>query len=64
MISDGKIYMTRKDIAEMLGVTKVTLHNWRNHKWMPEPDVKIGNIVRWESATIDRWLERRNRSIA
>jgi predicted DNA-binding transcriptional regulator AlpA len=64
MESYEKTYLKRKEIADILGVTKATLHNWRNKNLMPKPDVKIGNIVRWETSTIDSWLESRNRHVA
>ena len=64
MKSNNQMYITRKEIARKLGISMVTVHNWRNKKLMPEPDFKVENTVRWKTTTIDSWLESRNRNMA
>lgn len=51
--------MTRKDVAEMLGLSPATLARW---KWAGEdspPCIQIGRTVRYRREDVMQWLYRR-----
>lgn len=51
--------MTRKELAEMLGLSPATLARW---KWAGEdgpPCIKIGRTVRYRHDDVMQWLYRR-----
>jgi excisionase family DNA binding protein len=51
--------MTRKELAEMLGLSPATLARW---KWAGEdspPCIKIGKSVRYRREDVMEWLYRR-----
>lgn len=49
-------FLTTKEVAELLGVTAVTLSNWRKKNCGP-PTYRIGGEVRYEREDLERWLE-------
>lgn len=48
-------WMTTSEVAEMLGVTKRTIENWRSNSKGP-PYVKLGNI-RYRKEDVLAWVE-------
>ena len=46
MSANGKLLLTAKEVAEMLGVSARTVWTWRDIGRLPAP-VKIGRCVRW-----------------
>lgn len=52
-------FVRQHQLAEALGVTTVTLWNWRRNGYLPEP-IQLGpRFVGWHSAVINDWLEKR-----
>lgn len=45
-----------QDICEMIGIGRRTLQTWRNRGLFPTPDLKLGQTVRWNPATVERFL--------
>ncbi len=50
-------YLSRKEVAERIGVKPDTL-GWYK---LPEPDATIGNVRGWKASTIDAWHKARPR---
>lgn len=48
--------LSLKDVAQLLGIAKRTVHTWRASGELPKPDLKIGKTVRWRRSTIDKWI--------
>lgn len=48
--------LSLKDVAQLLGIAKRTLHTWRASGELPKPDLKIGKTVRWRRTTIENWI--------
>lgn len=46
------------DLAAYLNVPVRTIRDWRYRGEGP-PALKVGSLVRWRRADIDRWLETR-----
>jgi predicted DNA-binding transcriptional regulator AlpA len=45
------------DIAELTGLTVMTLRRYKREGYMPAPDVlPVPDRPRWHRATIDQWL--------
>lgn len=44
-------YLSRKEVAEHIGVAPATLNNYR----LPEPDALTGHVRGWLEETIVRW---------
>lgn len=49
-------FMTRAEIADLLGVSLSTVKQLRN---FPQPDVMIGRTQGWARETIEAWAEQR-----
>ncbi len=50
------IYLTQKQVAEMLGIAVRTLQTRRSQGKFPGPDLKEGSAIRWRKETVDTWL--------
>lgn len=48
-------YLTRKGIAELIGVKVTTVHGYDEKGLLPEPDVMVGHVKGWSEETIRRW---------
>lgn len=49
------VYLSRKEVAERIGVKPDTLNRYR----LPEPDALIGTVRGWLPKTVDRWNSAR-----
>jgi excisionase family DNA binding protein len=54
--------LTVPEAAKFLGVAKQTLDIWRSSKRYNLPFLKVGRIVRYKRADLDRWLANRRLS--
>lgn len=54
-----KVYLSRGEIAERLGVTLGTIKGYDKNGYLPEPDVKVGRNFGWSPETIDTWNANR-----
>lgn len=52
-------FINRKEAAEYIGVTEGTLANWDCTKRYEIPKYKIGRLVKYRKADLDKWLETR-----
>jgi predicted DNA-binding transcriptional regulator AlpA len=50
-----KRYLTRRDIAEMLGVKHTTITGYDERGLLPEPDIILGRAKGWAEETIREW---------
>ncbi len=50
--------LTVNGLAELLQVDAKTIRAWRERRQLP-PAVKIGGVIRWDAADIDRWLSEK-----
>lgn len=49
------------ELADTLGISKVTLWRWRKEGILPKP-IQIGSrVVAWREDTINEWLNERSR---
>jgi excisionase family DNA binding protein len=51
--------MTRKELAEMLGLSPATLARWKRAGEDSPPCIKIGKSVRYRREDVMEWLYRR-----
>jgi prophage regulatory protein len=50
-------------LMNILGVSRSTIHRWKQNKVLP-PQVNLGtHIVGWDSRDIERWIESNKNSI-
>ena len=47
--------LTIKEVAQLLGVSPVTVHRYKREKGLPY--IKIGNILRFDREDLWKWLE-------
>jgi len=50
--------LTPEQIAELLGVKQSTIYQWTHQGFIPH--VKVGRLVRFREADIEKWLEKRS----
>jgi len=51
------------NLMKMLGVSRSTIHRWKQSKILP-PQVNLGShIIGWDSRDIEKWIEN-NKKIA
>lgn len=48
-----------KELAEMLGVTTVTLWNWRQQNKIPQPISFGTKFIGWKESVIETWLSEK-----
>ena len=51
--------LTPKELSETLQVGRSTIYQWVNYGFVPY--VKIGSIIRFREADIEKWLNNRKR---
>ena len=51
--------LTPAEIAQLLGVKQSTIYQWTHMGFIPH--IKLGGLLRFKEADIDRWLEKRSR---
>lgn len=61
MIPPNLQFFTREQAAQYIGVRPQTLASWATHRRYGLPLHKIGRLVRYARADLDRWLATRRR---
>lgn len=49
--------LTVEELSKILQVRQSTVYKWVHYQYIPH--VKIGSLVRFRSAKIERWIEQR-----
>ena len=57
----GADLMTYAQAAKFLGIAEVTLHSWVERGTEDVPLIRLGRLVRFRRASLERWLESRER---
>ena len=52
----AQVFVTAKEIAKMLGVSRRTIWRWDTCEKVPEP-IRIGKAVRWRRHDIEEWVK-------
>jgi prophage regulatory protein len=52
-------FVRQHQLAEALGVSTVTLWNWRKQGYLPEPTQLGPRFVGWRRDVINQWLDQR-----
>jgi predicted DNA-binding transcriptional regulator AlpA len=55
LLKNGVVYLTSKQLAEILGVSPKTISAYKARGQMPEPDRVYGRTPLWSYATIEKW---------
>ena len=55
MLKNGNIYLTSKQVAELLGVSPKTISAYKARNQMPKPDKEYGRTPLWSYETIEKW---------
>jgi len=55
LLSNGTVYLTSKQVAELLGVSPKTISAYKNRNQMPKPDREYGRTPLWKHSTIEQW---------
>ena len=53
---EGRVLLSAKELATMLGVNRSTIWSWFNSGRIPAP-VRIGGTTRWRRREIEQWIE-------
>ena len=56
--TDGQELMTAKEVRTMIGVTDKTLHVWNKTGFLPR--IRIGGVVRYRRADVERAAQVKN----
>ena len=57
--TDDQELMTAKEVRTMIGVTDKTLHVWNKSGFLPR--IRIGGVVRYRRADVERAAQVKNR---
>lgn len=52
-------YVRQREVLALLGVSRVTLYQWRKRGWFPAPVLIGPNLFGWQSSTIREWMANR-----
>jgi len=55
LLSNGVVYLTSKQVAELLGVSPKTISAYKARSQMPQPDREYGRTPLWKHSTIQEW---------
>ena len=58
--------LTFDDVADLTGIKRNTLYQWRLRGKMPDPDAEIGSRVPkplWNRETIEKWMSERTSNV-
>lgn len=55
MLKNGVVYLTSKQVAELLGVSPKTISAYKSRNQMPKPDKEYGRTPLWSYSTIEKW---------
>ena len=58
-MSNVNVLLSRRDVAELLGLNVETIKYHRATGGMPDPDYVIDQKPLWRRETIDGWIARR-----
>ena len=58
MLDKKKEFVTVKELAEHLGVTKEAVYHWYREGKLPKPIYANIGIRKWERSVIERWLKK------
>lgn len=50
--------LTRKQVADILGIKEKTLANWKSTGCHNLPHIKIGKLVRYKISELEKFLEK------
>lgn len=51
-----------KELSEQIGIPVGTIYSWTSMKVIPH--YKIGRLVKFEEAEIEKWLEQRKQQVS
>lgn len=57
MLNTESMYLTSKQIAELLGVSPKTISAYKARNQMPKPDKQYGRTPLWKYSTIKEWRD-------
>ena len=55
LLPQGIVYLTSKQVAELLGVSPKTISAYKARGQMPKPDREYGRTPLWKHSTIQEW---------
>jgi len=55
MLKGNNVYLTSKQIAELLGISPKTISAYKARGQMPKPDKEYGRTPLWSYDTIEKW---------
>jgi predicted site-specific integrase-resolvase len=55
MLKGNNVYLTSKQIAELLGISPKTISAYKARGQMPLPDKEYGRTPLWSYDTIEKW---------
>lgn len=55
MIKNGAVYLTSKEVADLIGVSPKTISAYKARGQMPKPDREYGRTPLWSYSTIEKW---------
>lgn len=55
-VLQSTIYLCDTQVAERLGISRVTVQKWRQRRIGP-PYIKLGKTVRYEAAQLEAWIK-------
>ena len=55
------IIFNTKETSQYLGVTRETLAVWRTTRRYELPYIKVGRLVKYRQADLNKWLEQRTK---
>jgi predicted DNA-binding transcriptional regulator AlpA len=55
LLPNGVVYLTSKQVAELLGVSPKTISAYKARGQMPAPDREYGRTPLWKHSTIQEW---------
>ena len=58
-MSNVSVLLSRRDVAELLGLNVETIKYHRAAGTMPDPDLIIDSKPLWRRDTIDKWIATR-----
>ena len=58
-MSDVNVLLSRRDIAELMGLNVETIKYHRGRSSMPDPDYVVDDKPLWRRETINQWIAAR-----
>jgi len=55
MLKNSNVYLTSKQVAELLGISPKTISAYKARNQMPDPDKEYGRTPLWRLSTIEKW---------